>query len=398
MKTQRSLAWALGASLWAACSPEAPAPLDAGRDSAVAAMDALSADAPDTTPAPDVATVPDVARPDSATDATDATDAQTSCACGTAAEDTFDPLANTTLPGGPHHYRRFNIRMGVTVRVTGTMPLVVFAREPVTIAGTLTLSGADGREGACETSSTRQPGGVGGAGASAGGAGGARRVAALPGEGDLGGGAAGFTMPNGTDGDSAGGGGGGGGNAMAGIMGSAGACCPARCSWGLIPGEGAGGRSGRANAGDFVGGGGGGGGAYGRADNGNGGSGGGGGGAVRIVAPSITVTGALVANGGSGGSAGRQSTSGSSAECDGGAGGGGAGGTVWLQAPRVSLPGTVGALGGGGGITVVGATCGVGGAGGSGSEGVVRVDTLTLEGTSVPAPTQRGFDCATIPE
>jgi hypothetical protein len=329
----------------------------------------------------------------------DRTDGAATCACGTATDDDIDPTTDVTIMGGIRNVQRFRVREGVTVRVVGAQPLVVFAREPVEIAGTLDLSGRDGREGACETSSVPQPGADPGAGGGAGGAGGARRVAARSGEGALGGGAAGFSMPGGTDGDSAGGGGGGGGHAMTGMPGANGACCPARCPWGLVMGEGFGGRAGASVMGEaFGGGGGGGGGAYGRADNGNGGSGGGGGGAVRIVAPRITVTGVLTANGGGGGSAGRQSASGMSAECDGGAGGGGAGGFVWLQASQVSIRGTVAAVGGSGGITVVGATCGVGGAGGRGADGIIRVDATSLEGMSTPAAARGDFVCASVPE
>ncbi len=392
MTRARSFAWVLGATMWMGCSAE-PSP----RDAAAADVQGNGSDVVDSATSVDAREL-DVSTPDVSI-VESGQDAMASCACGTGAEDDFDPAMDTTIAGGTRNFRRFRVREGVTVRVTGAAPLVVFAREPVEIAGTLNVSGVDGREGACETSSMQQPGGAAGAGGTAGGAGGARRVASVSGEGDLGGGAAGFMLPGGSDGDSAGGGGGGGGSAMAGTAGTNGACCPTRCPWGLVAGEGAGGRSGRANdAGDFVGGGGGGGGAYGRADNGNGGSGGGGGGAMRIVAPSITITGTLVANGGNGGSAGRQSTSGMSAECDGGAGGGGGGGYVWLQSSRVVMRGTVSAQGGAGGITVEGMTCGVGGLGGRGSDGFVRVDAEMVEGASVPAAMRRGFDCAAIAE
>ncbi|MBI5512546.1 MAG: hypothetical protein HY909_02195, partial [Deltaproteobacteria bacterium] len=104
-----------------------------------------------------------------------------------------------------------------------------------------------------------------------------------------------------------------------------------------------------------------------------GGGGGGGGGAVRVATTGgLTITGAVVANGGAGGI-----TSIAADDCaddTGNSGGGGSGGVVFLYAPRLTVSGTVTAVGGAGG-SFMRNSCGSSGlmAGGNGGLGRIRV-------------------------
>ena len=99
------------------------------------------------------------------------------------------------------------------------------------------------------------------------------------------------------------------------------------------------------------------------------------GGAVRISGSTITVSGAIRSNGGTGGT---------NSNLHGGGGGGGSGGSIWLHAATVSLPGTVQALGGTAGSCA--SRCGLTGAGGASAVGRTHIDAATLTGTTSPAP------------
>jgi hypothetical protein len=153
-------------------------------------------------------------------------------------------------------------------------------------------------------------------------------------------------------------------------------------------GAGGGGRSGGYNAASTntdastdlsfrIGSGGGGGGTTGGAE--GGGGGGAGGGAIRLMASqSLTITGQVLAGGGSGG-AGNTRTTG---DADNGGGGGGGGGGVVLSAPQLAVSGTVRTLGGGHGYFVAcpGAqTCSGTDRGGQGGDG----DSQTANGGTI---------------
>ena len=103
---------------------------------------------------------------------------------------------------------------------------------------------------------------------------------------------------------------------------------------------------------------------------------------------SITITGQILANGGSGGDA--YIGTPMAAGCDpqpGAAGGGGSGGLIYLSAPsiRVTSSAAVSAVGGGGGAQSLFAT---GGRGGNGGLGRIRISvapaTCTLSGAFSP--------------
>lgn len=200
---------------------------------------------------------------------------------------------------------RLDIAAGATVRVTGTLGLVVLAGGSVTIDGTIDVSASGATPG---------PGGF---------AGGI--------QGEDGEGFGSFHAGEGVDegGGSEAPGGGGGGNCGRGGRGG---------TSGNSGGDG-GGVFPVAAISRFYGGSGGGGG---RApDGGAAGAGGAGGGALQITANTGIVLNGRVLAGGGGGFAGPS----------GGGGGGGSGGSVWLEAPAVSAGplGAIGASGGGGG-------------------------------------------------
>ena len=130
--------------------------------------------------------------------------------------------------------------------------------------------------------------------------------------------------------------------------------------------------------------------------------GGGAGGALKVASPvSITITGSLLANGGTGGDA----FIGSEApNCDpqpGAAGGGGSGGVIYLSSPTLTVGSgaTISAAGGAGGA---GSEFATGGAGGTGGLGRIRISataaSCSLAGTFTPrvssgcaATSARGF-------
>jgi len=254
----------------------------------------------------------------------------------------FVGTAGTVLSAGTYDYVNFMIPAGVTVTVTGSVPLEIWA-ETVTIDGTLLLRGSDGANSGMVPASIPNGGGAGPGGGGGGGGsdcgngtglgGFPNGMMPLPGGDGGNGGLAAFldpmfTAPANGGGYGPGGGGGGGGSALAGADGEA-----------VTPPLGVGG----APYSDpfmsiFTGGGGGAGGAA------NGGGGGGGGGAVRIIASSVDIgfSGVIDASGGAGGI----KTSGS---CTSGGGGGGGGGMIWLEADTLIIDGTLLANGGAGG-------------------------------------------------
>ena len=279
---------------------------------------------------------------------------------GSGIEGAFTPTASTTLDSGTHQFSVVDIPSGVTITVTGTEPLVIQSTGPVNIAGALELSGKSG--GSMNSCCGSAAGGAAGGGG--GGAGGAAPYSG-GGKAGTGPGAGHGGLPGGE-----GGGGGGGGHSANGLQGGTAGC------------DGTGGGAGgfaysSLDAETLTGGSGGGGGGYGGGANSSGGGGGGGAGAVKIVAPTITISGAVTADGGNGGNVGNSR--------DGGGGGGGSGGAIWLVSGSVNVSaGAVSAIGGKGGAT--GPSC-VGGPGGNGAHGRVRIDALSVTGTTAPPAT-----------
>lgn len=324
---------------------------------------------------------------------------------GTGADGEFAPVSGTVTLitdgldptfggfGGVFNFTDINIPSGVTVLVSGSNPLVLRATGSVTIDGTVEVSG-----GAGSSASLTAAGGGGGAtaGGTAGGSGGTV-ISGFPvdGESALHGGHGGLTTLS-LQTAARGGGGGGGGMVSAGDDGQ------------MTPGIG----SGRGGIGGIprgpadlldpqssgVGGGGGGGGvdptggAFGR-----GGGGGGGGGTVHVIAQDIvTMSGRIMADGGSGGSG-----------LNAGGGGGGSGGQIVVESATdiIFASGVqLSANGGNGGAGDA--------AGGDGSDGRVVLEspnTITLPTTGggapgssfdfsgvIPGPGSAGFSQGTV--
>jgi hypothetical protein len=275
--------------------------------------------------------------------------AQTFNSGSTGADGPFNPTTSTTLtlpPSGVFNFTTINIPSGVTVTFTrnaANTPVILLATGNVTINGTIDVNaqpaaafGRPGRGG---------PGGFdGGAGA----------------DGvTTGGGGAGLGAGGGAGGSTAGSGGGGGGFGTAGTSGSGsgGVAGAAYGSPALRP---------------ILGGSGGGGGAT-VAASASGGGGGGGGGAILIASStSIAVnSGSTIrADGTNGGD-----SCGQSANC--GAGGGGSGGAIRLIAPTIS---------GNGQLLARGGTYGYPYNAGTGASGRIRVEATTLTYTGVTTP------------
>jgi uncharacterized repeat protein (TIGR01451 family) len=227
-------------------------------------------------------------------------------------------------------FSSITVPAGATIRGVGSRPLALLSQSGVQINGTVQANGSNATATApsCQAN-TLSPGGAGG------GAGG-RGTIANPGAGSPGSGP------------------GGGGGGPAGTAGSGGG------GYGGAGGAGgSGGGAGGAAYGDltttFQGGSGGGGAGTNSGDGCQGASGGGGGGGLLISALwggiTISSTGVVSANGGSG------------ALSDTGASAGGSGGAVVLRAPNITNNGAARANGGGGGA---GGCCGGGGGGGGG--------------------------------
>lgn len=208
------------------------------------------------------------------------------------------------------------IVIGNNLRVIGPVPLILIARDEITIGGTLDVSAMGSMPG---------PNGRAGAGSSGGSASGP--------------GAGGGGEHRGSYDD---GGGGGGGQCGLGGRGGVG---------GGAPGGDGGGRTDTAVDPESLRGGGGGG-----AGNGDHGVGGAGGGAIQLsTRGTITIGGSVLARGSNGGNGDNDGNWGSG-------GGGGAGGWVLLEAPAVIVSGTIDASGGNGGSGEDGGGGGAGGA------------------------------------
>jgi hypothetical protein len=237
------------------------------------------------------------------------------------------------------------VASGVTLTVQGSNGLVILSSDDVDFAGTLDADGDAGTHG--QTTSGPRSGGSGTAGGTVGGNGSNNAASgATSGSGTSAGSApsAGIHYGNG------GGGGGhcyGGGGGMGDRPSRAGASGTSSAGGGGGYGAGDGGRGGdgggvhgSATLEPLTAGAGGGGGIS-DTDynpNGAGGGGGGGGGAVQVtVDGTLTLTGAITADGGAGGDA------------YGGGGGGASGGSVLLEALTLDLSGTVSSVAGGGG-------------------------------------------------
>ncbi len=262
--------------------------------------------------------------------------AQTFSSGSTGADGAFAPTATTTLalpPDGVFNFTTVTIPAGVTVSFTpnsANTPVTILATGDVTVAGTLSVSGANG---AAPSSSgpVVNAGGAGGPGGFAGGNGGARGGTSAPSAGQ-----------------------GPGGGAAASVSAASSAAYGAPISFvTLLPlFGGSGGGGGNGDAGATL----------------AGGSGGGGGGALVIASSTkLVVTGVIRANGGNGGT-----NTVSSCTVMGGAGSGGA---IRLVAPQVTGGGTIQATGG---TTVCT---------GTGGSGRIRLEAFALgfSGTSTPA-------------
>jgi hypothetical protein len=284
----------------------------------------------------------------------------------------FDPTVSTQLqlpPDGIFNFTDVNIRAGVTVtfvRNATNTPVTILASGDVTITGALSLSGSLGA--AIGASGDGNPGddglpGEGGPGGFAGGAGGNTGADPRSGDGLGPGGAVGIAVRFGSSGCGGRGGGYGGVGGSTLIL--------------VICGDRVGGGStyGSATLLPLIGGSGGSGGAGGTSFRGAGG--GGGGGAILIAASgTVTVAGAIDANGARGGESSVGSTRG-------GAGGGGAGGAVRIVASSIAGSGDIRATAGAGGFGNEQAIDGR-----AGGAGRIRLEpdvSFTFSGSTSPA-------------
>jgi hypothetical protein len=285
--------------------------------------------------------------------------------CSTATESYELTSGTATIAGGTYYYDDFSISRGATLRVTGTVPLVIVA-ETIDIAGTIDVKGADGKDSG---GGSTPDGGAGVAGGGGGGGGGdcgnGRGTGGAPGgitggsDGGRGGFAVGTSNSGGNGGGFGPGGGGGGGGASAngsgGVNGGAGGLAFGTSNLTSI----------------FTGGGGGGGGGA------NGGGGGAGGGAVALFAASVDVSGTIDARGGAGGGK-------AGGSCTSGGGGGGGGGMIWIHGDDVSVTGSLLATAGTG--KAASSSVNLNQAGGNGAAGRIRISGLeaTVSGTVTP--------------
>jgi hypothetical protein len=301
----------------------------------------------------------------------------------------FSPTVSITVtlpPGGIFNFTSISIPAGVTVtflRNTTNTPVVILATGDVTIAGTLSVSGAIAAAvGAAGNGAQGDDGtpGAGGPGGFDGGRGGKPGVQGFGGVG-LGPGAGnpGFFRPapdTCVDGNGwASGGTGGGFSAVAAnSFRSSVNCTSANPPYTYTQALG-GGVYGSSRLLPLIGGSGGGGGGGGITF--EGGGGGGGGGAILIAASgTINVTGSVLAAGGAGGAA--------LGAGIGGAGGGGSGGAIRLMASTLAGNGTISAAGGAAG-TVSGQTNSVFDAT-AGAPGFVRLEAETITRTAASTP------------
>jgi hypothetical protein len=312
------------------------------------------------------------------------------CSDGCGGEDEIDAIRIPGTPGTPgvawFCLSTVDIPAGVPIRVPpsgGPSESIIFVVDgSVAIAGAL---GFDGFPGNGTMAGEGAPGGDDGAPHTA--------VVGLPGGGTCGG--SGGARAGGA-GDLAAGAGGGGGYATIGGAGGDGRNPNDSFS---ATGGGGGGVCGTEDLVPLVGGSGGGGGSDGTCGSDCGWPGGGGGGAIQISSRvSIAISGTIRARGGDG--YGVDAT----ASGEGGGGGGGAGGAILLEAPAISVSGALVVDGGDGGASLAGAggagataltgpTAGAsgdsnseGGAGGGGSGGRIRIraGTPTCPATASP--------------
>ncbi len=269
----------------------------------------------------------------------------------------FAPTANTVLQvqeDGVFNFTTVNIPSGVTVtfkKNSKNTPVTILAQGNVTVAGTISLNGANG--------SNLIPGAAA-PGAYNGGTGGILYQVGKRGEGP---GSGGGGSPRTNDYWAGGGGGGGGYSTSGGVGGSS-----------YSAGGSGGGTYGNERILPLIGGSGGGGG--GGTNSYVGGGGGGGGGSILIASSgTINVSGTITANGGRGSNGQFHGNS-----CDGGGGGGGgSGGSIRLVANVISGNGSITAAGGDGGSECRNS-------GGAGGAGRIRLETAVIERTSGTNP------------
>ena len=279
-------------------------------------------------------------------------------ACGNGSDGAFSVGFVTTvpLPSREYNFTDFVIPSGVTVRPTGTAPLIIRSRNPIVISGLLDLRGGDGGGG-----SSTGPG-LPGAGGAGGFAGGGASLTSTPCSSMT---FSGITFryflgPNGAGPEGGAGAGCADGTAQPGTN----SLSVSLSNW-YVPHLTA--------TTTFRGGSGGAGGSRTLTENGTltqaAGAGGGGGGAVLLVAPSIEIrpTGVIDVRGGLAGRCGWLSCCGVRCEAGSLNGAAGAGGSVWLRAGSVNVQGAV-----------------------ETGTGLLRVDAHELGASSVAAVSMRG--------
>lgn len=287
------------------------------------------------------------------------------------ADGAFSPSANTTLtmpPSGIFHFTTVNIPTGVTVtftRNTSNTPVVILATGDVTIAGVIDVSGGNSINTGTGTAGDRSIPGVGGPGGYNGGRGGSPETNRRAGNG--------LGPGSGASADAPGQlppGGGGGGYGLAGSNGGGGAAGGGVYGSNLLT--------------PLVGGSGGGGGGGAQVVIGAQGTGGGGGGGAILIAASgtVTVTGSVLARGGSSGAYLGPFPSGqldnATLSQTGSTGGGGSGGAIRIVASNTTI--NIGALnvdGGTAGTGLFHAGIGWNAVGGNGGRGRTNVEVLT---------------------
>ena len=284
----------------------------------------------------------------------------------TGADGAFEPTANIALQipeSGVLNYTTVTIPTGVTVtfkKNSQNTPVTILATGDVTINGSINLDGSAGNN--------LIPG-AGGPGGFDGGQGGAAYGIGKRGEGP-GGGLGGLANPANQPS------GGGGGGSFATVGGTGGSYSPAYGGGGgsiygnerILPSIGGAGGGGAGGLSVYVGGG-----------------GGGGGGAVVIASSgTITVNGAISANGGGGATL-------NNLNSYAGGGGGGSGGSIRLIANTISGNGALTANGGGGGSSSWGY-------GGSGGAGRIRLEASNVLRTAATSPPMTlGYPYAVTP-
>jgi hypothetical protein len=248
-------------------------------------------------------------------------------ACGDGSDGVYAPTVDAVLNGGQYDFESFSIPNGVTVTVQGGSPLDVRSQKPVKIAGRLVVT--PGRAGGHSGGTWRGTSGSG------------------PGGGQ---GAGGRTQ--------SGAGGGFGTRGQNGANTTGGSTYGGQLLTELLGGSGGGGSENNSRAGFTA------------------AEGGKGGGAVRIVGPTISVTGSITALGEQGGRGN-------------GGGGGGSGGSIWLRGESVNLNNNSLSVAGGAGGSAFTQGGLRGRPGGQGGFGRIRIDTSALTGEVSPSP-ERG--------